>query len=189
MSTPPTGRPESKATSEPPPGHARTSRGRSAAHPRAPEPLPTGDHAVLAYTATPDARTVALTIGDPTHLPDLYVLDASSKRLRQLTHGNDSLFSKLQLVTPEDFWYPSFDGRKIETWILKPVGSSPGKKYPLILNIHGGPHPAYGYIFFYDMQWLAARARGMLYPEPRGSTTFSPDGRSVNPYRHPRAEY
>src|SRR5438445_525688 len=81
------------------------------------EPVTTGDHAVLAYTATPDGRRFVLTMGDPTHLADAYTLDAQTKRLTQLTRVNDSLLAKRQLVTPEDFWYPSFDGKKIETWI------------------------------------------------------------------------
>jgi len=165
--------------------HGRSNLVRFDAQTGAREPLTTGDHAVLAYTATPDARTFALTIGDPVHLPDVYVLDASTKRVRQLTHVNDSLFAKLQVVTPEDFWYPSFDGRKIETWILKPVGFTPGKKYPLILDIHGGPHTAYGYIFFHEMQWMAAKGYVVLYPNPRGSTTYGQEFGNIIQYKYP----
>ena len=152
-------------------------------------PLTAGDHAVLAYTATPDARTFALTIGDPLHLPDVYVLDAQTKRLTQLTHVNDSLFAQLRLVTPEDFWYRSFDGKKIETWIMKPVGFTPGKKYPLILNIHGGPHTAYGYIFFHEMQWMAAKGYVVVYPNPRGSTTYGQEFGNVIQYKYPGDDY
>src|SRR3989454_399775 len=118
--------------------HGRSNLVRFDAQSGAREPVTTGDHAVLAYTATPDGRRFVLTMGDPTHLADAYTLDAQTKRLTQLTHVNDSLLAKRQLVTPEDFWYPSFDGKKIETWIMKPVGFTLGKKYPLILNIHGG---------------------------------------------------
>src|SRR5213079_3047270 len=100
--------------------HGRSNLVRFDAQTGAREPLTTGDHAVLAYTASADAKSLALTIGDPTHLPDLYVLDAATKGVRRLTHVNDSLFAQLALVTPEDFWYTSFDGRKIETWIMKP---------------------------------------------------------------------
>src|SRR5260370_1394627 len=153
------------------------------------QPLTTGDHAVLGYTATPDARSFALTLGDPTHLPDVYALDAQTRRLTQLTHVNDSLFAKLQLVTPEDFWYTSFDGKKIETWIMKPVGFTPGKKYPLILNIHGGPHTAYGYIFFHEMQVMAARGYVVLYPNPRVSTTYGQEFGNIIQYKYPGDDY
>ena len=169
--------------------HGRSNLIRFDAATGARTPLTTGDHAVLAYTATPDARTFALTIGDPTHLPDIYVLDAQTRKLTQLTHANDSLFAKLQLGTPEDFWYPSFDGKKVETWILKPPGFTPGKKYPLILNIHGGPHTAYGYIFFHEMQWMAAKGYVVVYPNPRGSTTYGQDFGNIIQYNYPGDDY
>ncbi len=169
--------------------HGRSNLVRFDAQTGAREPLTTGDHAVLAYTATPDARRFALTIGDPTHLPDVYALDAQTKRLTQLTHVNDSLFAKLRLVTPEDFWCSSFDGKKIETWIMKPVGFTPGKKYPLILNIHGGPHTAYGYIFFHEMQWMAAKGYVVVYPNPRGSTTYGQEFGNIIQYKYPGDDY
>src|SRR3989449_527204 len=169
--------------------HGRSNLVRFDAQTGAREPLTTGDHAILAYTATPDARRLVLTMGDPTHLADLYALDAQTKRVTQLTHVNDSLFAKLQLVTPEDFWYSSFDGRKIETWIMKPVGFTPGKKYPLILNIHGGPHTAYGYIIFHEMQLMAARGYVVVYPNPRGSTTYGQEFGNIIQYKYPGDDY
>jgi dipeptidyl aminopeptidase/acylaminoacyl peptidase len=169
--------------------HGRSNLVRFDAQSGAREPLTTGDHAVLAYTATPDARTFALTIGDATHLPDVYALDAQTRRLTQLTHVNDSLFATLQLVTPEDVWYTSFDGKKIETWVMKPVGFAPGKKYPLILNIHGGPHTAYGVIFFHEMQWMAAKGYVVVYPNPRGSTTYGQEFGNIIQYRYPGDDY
>src|SRR5213080_3915243 len=169
--------------------HGRSNLVRIDAQSGAREPLTTGDHAVLAYTATSDARRFVLTIGDPTHLPDVYALDAQTKRLTQLTHVNDSLLATLQLVTPEDFSYTSFDGKKIETWIMKPVGFTPGKKYPLILNIHGGPHTAYGYIFFHEMQLMAARGYVVVYPNPRGSTTYGQDFGNIIQYKYPGDDF
>jgi dipeptidyl aminopeptidase/acylaminoacyl peptidase len=169
--------------------HGRSNLVRFDAQTGAREPLTTGDHAVLGYTATPDGRRFVLTIGDPTHLPDVYALDAQTKHLTQLPPVNDSLFAKRQLVTPEDFWYTSFDGKKIETWILKPVGFTPGKKYPLILNIHGGPHTAYGYIFFHEMQWMAAKGYVVVYPNPRGSTTYGQEFGNIIQYKYPGDDY
>jgi dipeptidyl aminopeptidase/acylaminoacyl peptidase len=62
--------------------------------------------------------------------------------MQQLTHMNDKLFSELQVTAPEMIWYKSFDGRMIQAWVQKPPDFQAGKKYPLILNIHGGPHSA-----------------------------------------------
>lgn len=169
--------------------HGRSNLLRFDAETGAHEALTTGDHAVLAYTATPDARSFALTIGDATHLPDLYALDATTKRLLALTHVNDSLWAKLELAKPEDFWYSSFDGKRVEAWILKPIGFTPGKKYPLILDIHGGPHTAYGDIFFHEFQWMAAKGYVVLYPNPRGSTTYGQDFGNIIQYRYPGDDY
>ena len=92
-------------------------------------------------------------------------------------------------MTPEDFWYTSFDGTKVETWILKPPGFIAGKTYPLILNIHGGPHTAYGYIFFHEMQWMAAKGYVVVYPNPRGSTTYGQAFGNVIQYKYPGDDY
>jgi dipeptidyl aminopeptidase/acylaminoacyl peptidase len=102
---------------------------------------------------------------------------------------NDSLFARLDLAKPEDFWYSSFDGKRVEAWILKPVGFTPGKKYPLVLDIHGGPHIAYGDIFVHEFQWMAARGYIVLYPNPRGSTTYGQDFGNIIQYRYPGDDY
>ncbi len=169
--------------------HGRSNLVRFDATTGARTPLTTGDHTVLTYSATPDGRTFVASIGDPTHLPDLYALDAATRKLTQLTHANDSLFSGLTLSSPEDFWYPSFDGRKVETWILKPPGFDPTKRYPLILNIHGGPHTAYGYIFFHEMQWMAAKGYVVVYPNPRGSTTYGQEFGNIIQYNYPGDDF
>ncbi len=153
------------------------------------EPLTTGNHDVMSYTATLDASKFALAISDPTHIGDVYVLDAATKKLKQLTHVNDELFSGLRLSEPEDLWYTSFDGRKVETWVLKPPDFDPSKKYPLILDIHGGPHAAYGWTFFHEFQWMAAKGYVVVYPNPRGSTTYGQEFANIIQYKYPGDDY
>src|SRR5438309_2183203 len=89
------------------------------------EPLTTGNHDVMAYTATSDASKFAVEIGDATHIGDVYLLDTRTKKLTQLTHVNDALFSQLDVSPPEEIWYDSFDGKKINAWIQKPPGFRP----------------------------------------------------------------
>ena len=72
---------------------------------------------------------------------------------------------------PEELTYSSFDGKRIQAWVQKPPDFDPKKKYPLILNIHGGPHAAYGWVFDHEFQWMAAKGYVVLYPNPRGSTS------------------
>ena len=153
------------------------------------EPLTIGDHNIMAYSATPDASTFALTISDPTHIGDVYAFSPATKRLTQLTHINDSLFARLELSTPEQLWYRSFDGRKIEGWVLKPPGFTPGKKYPMILEIHGGPHTNYGYTFFHEFQWMAAKGYVVLFTNPRGSTSYGQEFGNIIQYRYPGDDY
>jgi dipeptidyl aminopeptidase/acylaminoacyl peptidase len=153
------------------------------------EPITSGDEEVMSYTATADARLVAMVVSTPVALGDLHVLDTASGQRRQLTRFNDALFAELELTPPEDLWYTSFDGRKIHALVQKPVRYSDSQKYPLILNIHGGPHAAYGYTFFHEMQWMAARGYVVLYPNPRGSTSYGQEFGNVIQYRYPGDDY
>jgi dipeptidyl aminopeptidase/acylaminoacyl peptidase len=153
------------------------------------QPLTTGDHIVLAYSATPDLARIALTIEDGTHLTELYVLDTASNRRTRLTHENDALLEGLQLSPPERIVYKSFDGRPIEAWVVKPPNFDAKKKYPLILNIHGGPHVAYGDTFFHEFQWMAAKGYVVLAPNPRGSSSYGGEfGNSIQ-YNYPGDDY
>src|SRR6185503_14727029 len=115
----------------------------------------TGNQAVLSYRALPDASKFVLLISTPTRIGDLFWLDKAAAQPKQLTHINDELFSKLNLTEPEEIWHTSFDGRKVQVWVQKPPDFDPNKKYPLILNIHGGPHAAYGFVFDHEFQWMA----------------------------------
>ena len=98
-----------------------------------------------------------------------------------LSRFNDELFAELELTPPEEIWYTSFDGRKIHGLVQKPPDFDAAQKYPLILNIHGGPHAAYGYTFFHEFQWMAAKGYVVLYPNPRGSTTLRAGVRQRHP--------
>ncbi len=153
------------------------------------EPLTTGNHEVMAYSATPDVKKIALTIGDATHIGDLFLLDPPSKKLLQLTRVNDALFDTLKLSEPEEFTNSSFDGKKIRAWVIKPPDFSAGKKYPLILEIHGGPHTAYGCNFTHEFQWMAAQGYVVLYINPRGSTSYGEEFANIIQYRYPGDDY
>lgn len=153
------------------------------------EPLTTGDHDVYSYTATPDGSRVALAISSPTNIGDLYVMDTASKKMRRLTNINEKLFSELKVTAPETIWYKSFDGRQVEAWAQRPPDWDASKKYPLILNIHGGPHAAYGYTFDHEFQWMAAKGYVVLYPNPRGSTSYGQDFANIIQFHYPGDDF
>jgi dipeptidyl aminopeptidase/acylaminoacyl peptidase len=153
------------------------------------EPVTTGDHEVQSFTATPDASKMVLLISSPINIGDLFLLDTASGKLTQLTKINDELFSQLDLAPPEEIWYTSSDGRKIHGWIQKPPNFDSSKKYPLILEIHGGPHSAYGFTFTHEFQWMAAKGYVVLYTNPRGSTSYGQDFGNIIQYNYPGDDY
>jgi dipeptidyl aminopeptidase/acylaminoacyl peptidase len=151
--------------------------------------LTLGNQAVMAFRAIPDASKFVLLVSTPTRVGDLYWLEQPGKEPKQLTRLNDPLFSNLNLTEPEEVWYKSFDGKRIQTWVQKPPDFDPNKKYPLILNIHGGPHAAYGYIFDHEFQWMAAKGYVVLYPNPRGSTSYGQEFGNIIQYNYPGDDY
>ncbi len=93
--------------------------------------------------------------------------------LKVLTSVNADLFTGKTLGQVEELWYESAqDKRKIQGWIIKPPKFDPAKKYPLILEIHGGPHANYGDRFDLEKQLMAASGYVVLYTNPRGSTSY-----------------
>ncbi|HET9211368.1 MAG TPA: S9 family peptidase [Thermoanaerobaculia bacterium] len=148
-------------------------------------PVTQGDQEVVSYSATPDGSHLALVISTPTALGDLYSLDAATGRLTPIARPNRELFDQLELTAPEEITYKSFDGQEIHAFVQKPPDYQAGKAYPLILNIHGGPHSAYGYTFFHEMQWMAAKGYVVLYPNPRGSSTYGQRFGNIIQYNFP----
>jgi dipeptidyl aminopeptidase/acylaminoacyl peptidase len=151
----------------------------------------TGDHDVEAYSASADGSKIVTLVSTPTNIGDLYIVDAGTVRTapRQITHMNDGLFSGLDLTAPEEFWYKSFDGRRIQGWILKPPRFDASRKYPLILEIHGGPNAAYGYTFTHEFDWMAAKGYVVLYTNPRGSTSYGQDFGNIIQFHYPGDDY
>lgn len=147
-----------------------------------------GDQAVVDFSVSPDARTVVALISSPVMIGDLFRIEPDGSQ-RRLTDINEKLWSQLNLTPPEEFTYTSFDGRKIQAWIQKPPDFDAQKKYPLILNIHGGPHAAYGWIFEHEFQWMAAKGYVVLYVNPRGSTGYGQDFGNIIQYHYPGDDY
>ncbi len=140
-------------------------------------------HDIYAYDAAGDR--VVMAISTPVRAGELFLGATKPGPLRALTDLNAKLFAGLQLTPPEMIWYRSFDGRRIQAWVQRPPDFVEGRKYPLILNIHGGPHAAYGYTFDHEFQWMAAKGYVVLYPNPRGSTTYGQEFGNVIQYAYP----
>jgi dipeptidyl aminopeptidase/acylaminoacyl peptidase len=150
--------------------------------------LTRGNQAVGTFRATTGGALV-YSVSTPTRIGDLYWLDRVGAEPKQLTHSNEELFSQLKLSEPEEIWYTSFDGKRIQAWVQKPPDFDAAKKYPLILNIHGGPHSAYGFVFDHEFQWMAAKGYVVLYPNPRGSTTYGQEFGNIIQFHYPGDDY
>ena len=147
-----------------------------------------GDEAVLDFSITPDARTIVALISTPVMIGDLFTVATSGAQTR-ITDFNRQLWSQLNLTQPDELNYASFDGKRIQGWIQKPPDFDPKKKYPAILNIHGGPHAAYGWVFDHEFQWMAAKGYVVLYVNPRGSTSYGQDFGNIIQYHYPGDDY
>lgn len=93
-------------------------------------------------------------------------------QFKPLTNVNADLLTGKKLAATEEVWYRSVDNYRIQGWIVKPPDFDPTKKYPLMLEIHGGPHSMYNVGFSFARQDHAAHGYVILYTNPRGSTGY-----------------
>ena len=114
---------------------------------------------------------------------------ATTEAARRSPASTTTLFKQLRLTEPEEVWWTSFDGKRIQGWLLHPPDFDKTKKYPFILEIHGGPHSAYGNTFTHEFQWMAAKGYVVLFPNPRGSSNYGQDFGNVIQYRYPGDDY
>jgi dipeptidyl aminopeptidase/acylaminoacyl peptidase len=158
------------------------------------EPITDGAQSFVAFSATADGAKIAATISTQTRVGDIGILDTSRSspsaiKPTQITHVNDELFKDIRQSEPEEIWYTSFDGKRIQGWILKPPDFEPNRKYPMILEIHGGPHSAYGNTYTHEFQWMAAKGYVVLFTNPRGSTSYGQDFGNIIQYHYPGDDY
>jgi len=103
------------------------------------------------------------------------IYTAPGGKLTRITHANDEVLAKLKLVQGEYVKFKSKDGTTVSGYLYKPLGYTPGKKYPTILKPHGGPVWAYYAEFDHLPQLLAANGYLVLFPNPRGPTGYGED--------------
>jgi dipeptidyl aminopeptidase/acylaminoacyl peptidase len=107
----------------------------------------------------------------------------------RLTQVNDSLLSQYQLSPVEELTFDSFDGKNMQGWIIKPPNFDAAKKYPFILDIHGGPHAMDGVSFKHEFQIQAAHGYVVLYLNPRGSTGYGEEFGNIIHTHYPGDDY
>lgn len=135
--------------------------------------LTTGQHEIYMYAFDSSGTTVAYALSDPLQPGDVWIGELTDGLFsRRLTEVNRDLLADLALSEPEAFVASGVDGWPVEGWVLRPYGFEEGRTYPVIFEIHGGPHAAYGAAFFHEFQLLAAQGYAVVYTNPRGSRGY-----------------
>ena len=132
-------------------------------------------------------NTIAFTQGRADRPADLAILRKGKRQI--VTSLNEDLLAFRQLGEVHEIVYnSSFDGQEIQGWYITPPDFDPTKKYPLILEIHGGPHSAYGPYFSAELQMMAAEGYVVFYDNHRGSLSYGEDFALLLQYKYSSEE-
>ena len=99
-------------------------------------------------------------------------IELATGAVTPLTDLNATLLDDIDLATMEGFWFSADDGQRVQGWLIKPANFDPSRRYPMVLDVHGGPHSLYGHGFDFRYQDFAANGYVVLLVNPRGSTGY-----------------
>ena len=133
---------------------------------------PENEH-VYGYDVTRDGTVALLTVSQSVKPGELVKHHILTGEREVITSFNEQFVQEVKLVEPEKIVYEGATNWSVHGWLMKPACYMEGEKYPLIVEVHGGPHVMYANTFFHEMQLLAAQGYGVLYVNPRGSHGYS----------------
>jgi dipeptidyl aminopeptidase/acylaminoacyl peptidase len=141
------------------------------------ELLTKGMHVLAIGNVSGDGEKIACTYGTPTKPNEIAVYDIGkhSDSPDVLTSFNKAFVEEVKLSEPEDLYLEAPDGNKTHAWVMYPIDYMEPKRYPAVLEVHGGPHAQYGWQFFHEFQLLAAQGYVVVYSNPRGSKGYGED--------------
>ena len=122
-----------------------------------------GERVVGGFSVSRDGATLAFAASEPDAPAELFVCGADGGGERRLTDFNRDWKGEVTLSRPERFRFERA-GLTVDAWIMKPFGFEAGKRYPLLLNVHGGPHAQYGYPFLDEFQVQAGAGYACCTP-------------------------
>ena len=131
-----------------------------------------GSRGVHAFDLNESTGKIVYLADNFEHPADLYISNLDGSSERQLTHVNSELWSQLELQPVERLPYKSTDGWAVDGFFVKPLGWQAGKKYPMVLVIHGGPEGMFGVDWYHEFQVYAAKGWAVFFCNPRGSTGY-----------------
>ncbi len=133
---------------------------------------PDNEH-VYGYDISANGEFALVAVSNAINPGELYKQTIATGEREALTSFNSTYLEEVELVEPEAIVYKGATDWDVHGWLMKPAGYVEGEKYPLIVEIHGGPHAMYANTFFHELQLLAAQGYGVLYVNPRGSHGYS----------------
>jgi dipeptidyl aminopeptidase/acylaminoacyl peptidase len=137
----------------------------------APEPIVGGERLVTGLSVSPDGGRVAFTATDPVAPAEVFVCGGDGRDERRLTDLNGAWRQEVALSRPERFRVDRA-GFTVDGWVMRPPSFEPGRRYPVLLNVHGGPATQYGHGFFDEFQVYAGAGYAVVYTNPRGSQGY-----------------
>lgn len=130
----------------------------------------TGERQIV-YAFDHDGKgSFAVAAAKPADPGSLYLI--KDKENKRLTNINQQYLGSRRLARPEEFTFKGDKGDTVQGWIMKPPNFRKGKKYPLVVQIHGGPYAAYGNSLFHEFQVLAAQGYVVFFSNPHGSVGY-----------------
>ena len=130
-----------------------------------------GDGQMAVTSCDVAGDTLVVNKATPRSAGDLWI-GKTGTELSQITRFNADLMNDRYIGWPERVEFHHPDGTLLEGWVIKPAGFQEGGEYPLVFEIHGGPHSTFGNAFFHEFQILAGHGFGVLYTNPRGSMGY-----------------
>jgi dipeptidyl aminopeptidase/acylaminoacyl peptidase len=137
-----------------------------------PAPVTEGRRHVMDFSVS--GGTLAFTAADAVQPADVWRLEAgeAAQSGEAVTAHNAELLEEICVAAPQHLTFTGTEDAAIDGWLLKPAGWTEGRRFPLIVYIHGGPVFAYGETFFHEFQTLAGAGFGVFYCNPHGSSSY-----------------
>jgi dipeptidyl aminopeptidase/acylaminoacyl peptidase len=127
---------------------------------------------VGAFSLDPSGERLAFLMADMTDPGQLWLKHLPDGPLERLTAFNDEWLGEVALGEVEEVWFEGAAGGTVQGWIMRPPGFDPGRRYPSIMEIHGGPFTQYGYTFMHEFNYLAGQGYVVYFCNPRGSQCY-----------------
>ncbi|MCK4642469.1 S9 family peptidase [bacterium] len=137
-----------------------------------PEQITVEKGVLIGFSMDSDASAMVYLFGNMTDPGELYFKKIEEDKAKRISSVNTTLMNSVDLGTIEETWFKGASRNPVQGWIIKPPDFDPKKKYPSILEIHGGPRVQYGNLFMHEFFFLASKGYIVYFSNPRGGSGY-----------------